>query len=299
MKIKFFRTLVMYSLTIFVFAASVMAQGIGTVEYEMGYGRGYFEARKYDMAIMYFENAISKDPEHAEANYLIGVCYVKLGKPEKARPFLEKAARLDAGYRDEIEKFFAKTDGTTEKETETPEKLTSRDAQTGDEIAEYEVGDTVEVFYAGRWNPGKIIEVEGRGKSVFANVDYTFQGDKRTAKFFYNALRRAAENSNSKNKTSSKSSDDKLSLGEYGCSSKVWSGGRWVFTPRGSFQLQANGKYTQTNGGGNYKYNAPAKEITFTGGFFGNSDAKGKVISSEQIDIQFAESYWWTCALQK
>jgi tetratricopeptide (TPR) repeat protein len=281
----------------FTFTLSASAQGIGTVEYEIRYGREYLDARKYDMAIIYFENAVKKDPEHAEANYLIGFSYFKLGKPEKGRTFLEKAARLDSVYKKDVEAFLAQIDGAAEKEIETPRKRTSKDAQTGEELAEYEVGDTVEVFYAGDWNPGKIIGVEGRGASVRAEVEYVFQGEKRTAKFSYNALRHAAASNTKVVKTSKSASG--LTVGEYGCSSKIWSGGQWVFTPRGSFRLTANGKYTQTNGSGSYKYNAEKEEITFTGGFFGNSGAKGKVISSSQIDIEFEESYWWTCALQE
>jgi tetratricopeptide (TPR) repeat protein len=299
MKMKFFRTLVVLCLGFIVFSVPVTAQGIGTIEYEMRYGQEYFDARKYDMAIMYFENAIKKDPEHAAAHFLIGKSYIKLGKPEKARPFLEKAAQFDPDYGKEVEEMLAEIDGTTKKETVTTAKRTSTNAQTDEEIAEYEVGDAVEVSYAGQWNPGVIIKVEGRGESVRAEVDYTFQGDKRTAKFSYNALRRAAATLDSESKNAPKSTGGRLTLGEYGCSSKVRSGGQWIFTPRGSFRLQASGKYTQTSGGGSYKYDAETKEITFTGGFFGNSDAKGKVISSEQIDVEFDKNYWWTCALQK
>lgn len=298
MKMKIFRALIVLCLGFIVLNAPATAQGIGTIEYEMRYGREYFDARKYDMAIMYFENAVKKDPAHAEAHFLIGKSYFKLGKPEKARPFLEKAAQLDPVYAKEAEEMSAENGGPTKKAAAAA-KRTSGNALTGEEIAEYEVGDAVEVSYAGQWNPGVIIGVEGRGESIRAEVDYAFQGDKRTAKFSYNALRRAAATSNPESENAPKSTGGSLAVGEYGCSSKIWSGGQWAFTPRGSFRLQANGRYTQTSGGGNYKYDAQTKVITFTGGFFGNSGAKGKVIGSEQIDVEFDKNYWWTCALQK
>ena len=295
-----FLTLIFVCLGFIVFTAlPAEAQGIGTVEYEMKYGREYFDARKYDMAIMYFENAVKKDPEHAEAHFLIGKSYFKIGNMEKARAFLEKAARLDSTYGKQSEEMLSEISGATKKETPATAKRASGEDKTGEQTAEYEVGDRVEVSYAGQWNPGVIIKVEGRGESVRAEVDYTFQGDKRTAKFSYNALRRAAADSNFESKNAPKAAGGKLTLGEYGCSSKIWSGGQWVFTPKGSFRLQANGRYAQVSGGGIYKYDAETKTITFTSGFFGNSDAKGKVVGSEQIDIEFDKSYWWTCALQK
>jgi hypothetical protein len=268
--------------TALVLTAAVSGQGIGSAEYYMRYGREYLDARKYDMAIMYFEDALLKAPESAEANYLTGLAYTKLGKPEKARPYLEKAVEIDRSY---SEKAAAISGPASEKSMS--------------DTAEYEIGDLVEVFYAGRWNPGKIKSVEGRGPTVRAEVAFTFQGDARTSDFSYNALRHAAAVTMTAAPSTKTLLSDGLTLGEYGCSSKVRNGTQWTFTPRGSFKLLPNGSYTQTSGGGRFKYVPDSKTISFTGGFFGNSGATGKVVSASQVDINFSDSYWWTCALQK
>jgi hypothetical protein len=298
MKRIFPYTLVVLCLLIFAFTFSAKAQGIGTVEHEMKYAIEAFKGRKYRMALGYFESALRIDPEHGEAHLGMGACYVALKEPEKARPYLEKAAQLNPRLKEQVNGYLGMIEKPAPDETSSRRQI-SKDPNTGEEIAEYEVGDRVEVLHGGQWNPGKIIKVEGRGKSVYAEVDYTFKGDKRNASFFYNGIRHATASSTPDKKTTSKSDSKNLTLGEYTCSSKELRGGQWVFRPRGSFRLLANGKYTQVNGGGSYKNNAAAKEITFIGGFFGNSDARGKVIGSEQIDIHFDENYWWTCALQE
>lgn len=271
----------------FLLSIAIAAQGIGTAEYYVGYGRGYFKARKYDMAIPYFKDALKKDPDHAEANYMMGMSLLKLGKTAEAGPFLNRAAEVDDTYRQKVE---------AETGSKVGENVPDKASDTG--TVEYEVGDDVEVSYAGGWNAGKVIGVQGRGESVRVEVTYTFQGEERTAKFFYNGVRHAARPAKPGKAVAGKPAAV-ITPGVYGCSSKAWSGGQWSFTPRGSFTLRADGTYSQTNAGGRYTYDAAQNVINFIGGFFGNSNATGKVVSSSQIDITFSDTYWWTCALQK
>ena len=49
----------------------------------------------YQMALSYFQKAQNFNPENAELNYKIGVCYTNSSNKGKAIPYLEKAQKLD------------------------------------------------------------------------------------------------------------------------------------------------------------------------------------------------------------
>lgn len=75
------------------------SQGIGTPEYYIGYGKGYLEKKEYDLAAMYFRQALDRDPENAEAHFLLGAAYMGEGKVADAEAVLARAYELDPSLR--------------------------------------------------------------------------------------------------------------------------------------------------------------------------------------------------------
>jgi hypothetical protein len=127
------------------------------------------------------------------------------------------------------------------------------------------VGDTVEVeALPGKWVRGKVTRIVGGIPCPALEVEHDPYGDGRLRSLvFFCKSFRPATNATKGNNTAPKKVGSGLTLGTYGCSEKERRGSQWVFNPRGSFTLRANGKYTQTRGGGSYKYNAAAQRNNF------------------------------------
>lgn len=287
--------------------AKNMEYSMFSPSYHIYYGCGYYASGKFPDAAREFETGAKQFSDNAALFYHLGSAYAAAAAKnpnaaerealmEKARAAFDRAARLDASLRSKIPAVMAEETGEeTDEETDADESVVG---ETGQKVPS--IGEMVEVeAIPEKWVRGKVTRIVGGLPCPVVEVEHdTYgNGELRKLNFFCQSFRPLTNSTNQK--TTPQKQGGGLTLGEYGCSSKVWNGGRWVFTPRGSFRLQANNKYTQTNGGGGYRYDSGTKSITFAGGFFGNSGAKGKVISSEQVDIEFTDSLWWTCALQK
>ena len=62
------------------------------------YGQDYFESKQYDMAAMYFRQALDKEPGNAYFNYQFGISLLKQNDEQKklqAQPYLQKAFELN------------------------------------------------------------------------------------------------------------------------------------------------------------------------------------------------------------
>lgn len=70
------------------------------------YGQEYFEAKKYDMAAMYFERSQKAEPDNAYYNYLFALALIKQNdkyKTQQAQPYLDKAYQLNANLKARFE----------------------------------------------------------------------------------------------------------------------------------------------------------------------------------------------------
>lgn len=76
-------------------AMPIAGQGIGTVEYNLNYGRDYLAAGNPSSAATYFRLAVSLHPDSAEAHLLLAVALQRSGKLAEARSYLQKAISLD------------------------------------------------------------------------------------------------------------------------------------------------------------------------------------------------------------
>jgi len=61
-------------------------------------GEAEYEKEDYEAAIEKFEKCLAKDPENADAQFNIGVCYTDLGEPEKALEAYRKTLAVDPYY---------------------------------------------------------------------------------------------------------------------------------------------------------------------------------------------------------
>jgi tetratricopeptide (TPR) repeat protein len=61
-------------------------------------GQIYLEQKKYDAAVLQFENAIKKDPELTEARYGLAKSLHGMGQPEEAAKILEELVKIDKKY---------------------------------------------------------------------------------------------------------------------------------------------------------------------------------------------------------
>lgn len=61
-------------------------------------GEAEYEKEDYEAAIKKFEKCLAKDPENADAQFNIGVCYTDLGEPEKALEAYRKTLAIDPYY---------------------------------------------------------------------------------------------------------------------------------------------------------------------------------------------------------
>lgn len=79
----------------FVAPIMISAQGIGTPEYNLNYGREYLAANNPSSAATYFRLAVRLHPDSAEAHLLLAVALQRSGQLTEARPHFEKALALD------------------------------------------------------------------------------------------------------------------------------------------------------------------------------------------------------------
>jgi tetratricopeptide (TPR) repeat protein len=66
------------------------------------YGQGYFEAKNYDMAAMYFKQVVNKEPENPYFNYQLAIALIRQKdkyKTEEAQIYLAKAFTLNLNLR--------------------------------------------------------------------------------------------------------------------------------------------------------------------------------------------------------
>src|SRR4051812_40350079 len=53
-----------------------------------------FESGKFDDAVRGLSEILRRTPDDPDANYYLGITYFREGRPNEARPFLERATRL-------------------------------------------------------------------------------------------------------------------------------------------------------------------------------------------------------------
>jgi tetratricopeptide (TPR) repeat protein len=61
-------------------------------------GEAEYEKEDYEAAVRKFEKCLAKDPEKADAQFNIGICYTDLGEPEKALEAYRKTLAIDPHY---------------------------------------------------------------------------------------------------------------------------------------------------------------------------------------------------------
>lgn len=59
------------------------------------YARDILYSPHPEKAIPLYEEILTKKPDHASSIHNIGLCYLRMGRPEEAIPFFEKASELD------------------------------------------------------------------------------------------------------------------------------------------------------------------------------------------------------------
>ena len=67
---------------------------------EVNLGLAYQSLLDYDAAVRYLAHALLERPNLAGLNVIVGMDYLKLGSPEKAAPYLQRALELDPSSRD-------------------------------------------------------------------------------------------------------------------------------------------------------------------------------------------------------
>lgn len=60
-------------------------------------GEAYYDSKKYDDAIIYFDQLVALDPKNAGALYMIGMSYQKKGEKQKGMAICDKAIEMDPG----------------------------------------------------------------------------------------------------------------------------------------------------------------------------------------------------------
>ena len=79
---------------------TVLAQDPTLVEAEVNLGLAYQSLFEYDLAVRHLAKALRERPNLPGLNVIVGMDYLKLGSPEKASPFLQRARKLDSSNRD-------------------------------------------------------------------------------------------------------------------------------------------------------------------------------------------------------
>jgi len=70
------------------------------LEAEVNLGLAYQGLLQYDLAARHLDKALHERPNLVSLNVVVGMDYIKLGSPEKASPFLQRALKLDPFNRD-------------------------------------------------------------------------------------------------------------------------------------------------------------------------------------------------------
>lgn len=60
-------------------------------------GEYYLDSEKYGEGVEFFQSQLDKNPDSPTANFYLGQCLLSLNEPARARPYLEKAVRLEPG----------------------------------------------------------------------------------------------------------------------------------------------------------------------------------------------------------
>src|SRR6056297_2268368 len=77
-------------LVVILLATSLLAQDISEA-------KSYFEDGFYEEALEICQQIVEQDPENAEANFLLGRTYFRLGELSQANQYVNKAINLDRG----------------------------------------------------------------------------------------------------------------------------------------------------------------------------------------------------------
>ena len=73
----------------------VLALEPGLLEAEVNLGLAYQSLLDYDTAVRHLSPALRERPNLPGLNVIVGMDYIKLGSPEKAAPYIERALKLD------------------------------------------------------------------------------------------------------------------------------------------------------------------------------------------------------------
>ena len=76
-----------------------LAKDPTNVEKRVLLGNIYFDAKKFDEAIPWYEQAVKLDPKNTDVMTDLGVCYRNVGKPDEALAMFQKALSVDPGKR--------------------------------------------------------------------------------------------------------------------------------------------------------------------------------------------------------
>lgn len=264
----------------------------------MQYGLDYLKAGNYTSASWSFEEVLKKNSNNAYANFFMGCIKLGLNNKAAANQYLEKAAGLDASLKQNVAVLAAEAgakpnnsdpkhaqSGTADTKQTNASRDTKPAAQA--DLNHYKVGDKVEVMHADGWWPGVVTKVEGENKSVYVTVDYSFQGSKYNASFFYNGVRPATGNTATYQPANKPG--NALVYGDYTLSRGLGLSA----TPVGFFTMYADGTYKYFDVKGTYTYSAATGVITWKSGTFYNwgkntsTFTRGKRVS--QIDMTYPQ----------
>ena len=290
-----------------------MEYSMGTVEYHIYYGCGYYANQNYQTAANNFELGVRQFPNSAALYYHLGSAYAAFASMnksaedseplvEKAVAAFEKALKLDASLKEKIKNILVALDGEEEPNEEKPKAETSGES----EMKIPRIGDEVEVEATSEnWVRGKVTRIVGGLPCPALEVEHDAygKGDLRKLVFFCKSFRPVTTKSSAA-KNTERAVGGALDFGDYVCTEQQ---GRTT-KQKGYFKLNSNGTYRYLDGGttGRYKYNAETGEITWLSGYFtdGNrTTAKftpGKNVS--QIDIAFQTASGdlnWSCGHNK
>src|SRR5947208_11318812 len=70
------------------------------VEAEVNLGLAYQSLLEYDLAVRHLTKGLRERPNLVGPTVIVGMDYLKLGSPEKAIPFLQRALKLDPSNRE-------------------------------------------------------------------------------------------------------------------------------------------------------------------------------------------------------
>jgi cytochrome c-type biogenesis protein CcmH/NrfG len=76
-----------------------LAKDPTNVEKRVLLGNIYYDEKKFDQAIPWYEQAVKLDPKNTDVMTDLGVCYRNVGKPDEALAMFQKALSVDPGKR--------------------------------------------------------------------------------------------------------------------------------------------------------------------------------------------------------